>query len=478
MKKLVLLSIPGLRETDIQHLPTLHEMTSSGSVVPLAASFPAVTCSVQSNMTTGLRPNGHGIVANGLYLHEGLPEPRRSLLPPTVSDTEQSDPCNVFPVWPKTERLPYSELWTMPNSAVDAPQIWETLHEKSGPDGTPLRSAVWFALMSKFCSADNICNFAPIHHPDGSESLWCYTRPYRFYGELRDEFGHFPVKHYWGPLAGLPASKWIADTAVAGAKRFQPDFFFVYLPRLDYTPQKFGPDAPQLADDLQELDGLLAELRRGFSEAYGEEPTWLVAGEYAMTAVDSVVYPNRILRELGLLGIEERDGREYLDVKKSKAFALCDHQISHLFFNDFDSQLIEKVARRFRIETGVDEVLVGEDDLAKYDLDHPRSGQIVLVSKPCSWFAYYFWEDDVKAPDYAGTVDIHRKPGYDPVEMFFNRETMSVPLDATLIKGSHGAPVRDALQKTILASSDASLLAGKKIFDDIDVYGIIERFFF
>ncbi len=316
MKKLVLLSIPGLRAVDLERLPTLRDMTRSGAVAPLVPSFPAVTCPVQTNMTTGRRPAAHGIVSNGLYLHEGLPKPRKSLLPPTVGEGTKSDPCNIFPVWPKSERLPMVELWTMPNAAVDVPQIWENLHEKVGSDGKPLRSAVWFALMSKYCCADYICNFAPIHNPDGSESLWCYTRPYLLYGDLRDVFGHFPVKHYWGPLAGLPASKWIVDTAVVGARRFTPDFFFVYIPRLDYTPQKFGPDAPQLSGDLAELDGLLADIRQGFAEAYGEEPTWLIAGEYAMTAVHSVVYPNRILRELGVLAIEERDGLEYLDIKQ------------------------------------------------------------------------------------------------------------------------------------------------------------------
>lgn len=475
--KLVLLSIPGLRMADLEFLPTLREMTKNGHAALLSPSFPAVTCPVQTNMTTGKRPGVHGVVANGLYLHDGQPAPRKSHLPQSVTEETKNDPCNIFPVWPKPERLPQVEMWTMPNSCVDVPQIWEKLHEKQTPDGKPISSAVWFALMSKFCAADNICNFAPIHNPDGTESLWCYTRPYMLYGELRDTFGHFPVKHYWGPLAGLPASKWISDTAIIGAKKFTPDFFFIYIPRLDYTPQKFGPDAPQLAADLKELDGLLAEIREGFTAAYGEEPTWLIAGEYAMTAVDSVIYPNRILRELELLKIEERDGREYLDIKNSTAFALCDHQLVHVYFNDNDPSLLEKVAKRFRTENGIDEVLCGKDDLAKYGLDHPRSGDIVMAARPDSWFAYYFWEDDAKAPEYARNVDIHRKPGYDPVEMFFNRETMSVPLDATLIKGSHGAPVRDSSQKTVIVSSNPALLAGKPEFDDIDVYGIIEKFF-
>jgi predicted AlkP superfamily pyrophosphatase or phosphodiesterase len=251
---------------------------------------------------------------------------------------------------------------------------------------------------------------------------------------------------------------------------------FVYIPRLDYAPQKFGANAPQLGADRAELDALLGDLQQGLSAAYGEEPTWLVVGEYAMTDVNSVVYPNRILRELGTLHLDEREDREYLDPGKSRAFALCDHQFSHVFFNDADPSLITKVAERFRRENGIDEVLVGPD-LAKYGLDHPRSGQIVLVSQPNSWQAYYFWNDNAKAPSYAGTVDIHRKPGYDPVELFFNRETMSVPLDATLIRGSHGAPVRNDSQKTLLACSDASLTANRNELRDVDVFELVRSFF-
>ena len=441
MKPFVLLSIPGLRPADLSSLPTLRAMTSDGTVASLIPSFPAVTCPVQSNLTTGTLPNRHGIVANGLYWNASQSETNKQI-----------------------------EMWTMPNAAVQAPQIWDVLQTENGR-----KTAVWFALMSKYCGATHVCNFAPIHNPDGSESLWCYTKPYLFYGELRDRFGHFPVKHYWGPLAGLPASKWITDAAIAGAEKFRPDFLFVYIPRLDYTPQKFGANAPQLQSDLEELDTLFGDLRHGLTAAYDEEPTWLVVGEYAMTDVDSVVYPNRVLREFGTLTIDERDGRECLDTTKSRAFALCDHQFSHIFFNDADPTLIAKVADRFRKEEGIDEVLVGSD-LVKYGLDHPRSGQIVLVSEPNSWQAYYFWIDDAKAPAYAGTVDIHRKPGYDPVELFFDRETMSVPLDAALIRGSHGAPVRDASQKALFVCSDASVAAGRPELRDVDVFELVRQF--
>jgi predicted AlkP superfamily pyrophosphatase or phosphodiesterase len=481
MKKLVFISVPGLRVADIDRLPELRSMTSCGEVATLLPSFPAVTCPVQSNMTTGVRANQHGIVANGLYLRNSDAAEFNSRFESKLSAAKLLnvegasscfDPEIKQPIWPKLDLLPYIEMWTSPNSAVESPQIWDVLRGKQNP----IKSAVWFALLSKFCFADHVCNFAPIHNPDGSESLWCYTRPYLFYGDLRGELGHFPVQGYWGPLAGQSASEWIVDSAVIGAEQFKPDYFYVYIPRLDYTPQKFGANAPELAADLADLNKLFAKLRAGFTAALGGEPTWLIVGEYAVTDVNSVVYPNRILRELGLLSIEEREGREYLLPDKSRCFALCDHQFSHIHFNDNDSQLIKNVADKFRNESGIDEVLVG-NERAKYHLDHTRSGEIILISKPDSWQAYYFWNDNSKAPGYAGKVDIHRKPGYDPVELFFDRGTMSVPLNANLIRGSHGAPPHDNSQKTVALTNNPELLAEKKQYNDTDMFNIVNKFF-
>ncbi|MDR1486170.1 MAG: alkaline phosphatase family protein [Planctomycetaceae bacterium] len=482
MKKLVFISVPGLREVDVERLPELRAMTSGGGIAALLPGFPAVTCPVQSNMTTGVHPDQHGIVANGLYLKNADAAGTALRFEAKLSDAKLLDVADVCgrnfdpeikqPRWPKSELLPYIEMWTSPNSAVESPQIWDVLRGKPNP----VKSAVWFALLSKFCLADHVCNFAPIHNPDGSESLWCYTRPYLFYGDLRDKLGHFPVQGYWGPLAGQSASEWIADSAVIGAERFKPDYFYVYIPRLDYTPQKFGANAAELAADLADLNNLFVKLRAGMTAALGGEPTWLIAGEYAVTDVNSVVYPNRILREMGLLFIEERDGREYLLPDKSRCFALCDHQFSHIHFNDSDSQLIKNVADAFRNRAGIDEVLVG-NEREKYNLNHLRSGEIILISKPDSWQAYYFWNDDANAPEYAGKVDIHRKPGYDPVELFFDRQTKSVPLNANLIRGSHGAPVRDNSQKTVVLSNNPELFGDKKQFDDIDMFNIVNQFF-
>ena len=257
-------------------------------------------------------------------------------------------------------------------------------------------------------------------------------------------------------MAGIAASKWIADSAVHAAKKWRPNFFYIYLPHLDYAAQRTGPDSVAADQAVADLDELLGALFEQLRAAYDTDPLWLVAGEYAITPVRHVAYPNRILREAGLLAVREEDDGEHLDFDASAAFAMVDHQFSHLFVKNGDTEIVRRVADLFSNQRGIDEVLVG-DQLAKYNLNHPRSGEVVLVSKPDSWQAYYWWLDDARAPAFARTVDIHRKPGYDPVELHFDPATKSIPLDATRIKGSHGAPVRDNYQRTIVLSSEPGL---------------------
>jgi predicted AlkP superfamily pyrophosphatase or phosphodiesterase len=331
-------------------------------------------------------------------------------------------------------------------------------------------------MHSKGCGADTICTPAPIHNPDGSESLWCYTRPESLYGELRDEMGHFPLQHFWGPLANIKATAWIADSAVVAARRWRPRFFYIYLTHLDYAAQKLGPDSEQALTALTELDEVIARLAAGFAESYAEqELLWLTASEYTIVPVDHVLYPNRLLRDAGLLQVRREEDGEHLDLAGSRAWALVDHQFSHVFVRDADPQIIDQVARLFEAREGVAEVL-REDDLAKYHLNHARSGEVVLVSEPNSWQAYYWWLDDALAPGFARTVDIHRKPGYDPVEMHLDMATRSIPLDATLTRGSHGAPAHDASQRGVLLSSKPNILRGENL-RDVDVAGIVLREF-
>ncbi len=431
----VLLSIPGLRERDLSAMPTLGRLATGGGYATLVPSFPAVTCPVQANMLTGTLPREHGVVANGFYRRE-----QREV-----------------------------EMWTSWNDCIGRPQIWDRLHDHD----RSLTSAAWFALHSKGCGADYVCTPAPIHNRDGSESLWCHTRPEALYVQLRDELGHFPLQNYWGPLAGIAGSAWIVASAVQLASHHRPHFFYVYLPHLDYAAQKTGPDSPQAKAALAELDAELAKLVAGMEAAYDESPLWIVAGEYAITPVDHVVYPNRMLREAGLLAVREAEDGEHLDLAESRAWALVDHQFAHVFVQDANPTVVKRIAGLFAGEPGIDEVLTG-DELAKYGLDHPLSGDLVLISEPNSWQAYYWWLDDDRAPAFARTVDIHRKPGFDPVEQFFDPKTKGIPLDATLVKGSHGAPATSAAQKSVLLSSQPGVFVGGSAAD-IDVAKLVLR---
>lgn len=440
----ILLSIPGLREADVARMPNLQRLTAAGDRAPLVPSFPCVTCPVQVNMTTGQLPRKHGITANGFY-------------------------------WREKHEV---EMWTAWNEVIQVPQIWDILSQHD----PAIVSAVWFPLLSKGCEAELICTPAPIHNPDGSESLWCYTRPTEMYGLLRDKLGHFPLKHFWGPLANIQSTEWIAKSLVTAAEQWHPNFLYAYFPHLDYAAQKFGPDSPQALASLGELDRVLGEFVSGINAAYEQipeqdrqPPLYIIASEYAIVPVDHVEYPNRILREAGLLKLHTTDQGQEIDFAASDAWALVDHQFAQVYVRHADPAVAEQVRKLFLGRPGIAEVLV-DAEREKYGLDHERSGEVILISKPNSWLAYYWWTDDATAPKYARTVDIHRKPGYDPVELCVDLATRSIPLDATLIRGSHGAPAYDDAQRGVILTSQPGVLEGPPM-SDTDVFELVLRQF-
>jgi Type I phosphodiesterase / nucleotide pyrophosphatase len=426
----IFLSVPGLRPQDLDQMPRLSRLMAAGSRASLTPSFPCATWPTQATMLTGKTPNEHGVIGNGFYWR---------------------DTCEV-------------EMWTAWNDKIMAPQIWDLLHER---DPT-IQSAVWFPMLSKGAGADYICMPKPVHNPDGSESLWCYTKPTELYGDLRDAHGHFPLKHFWGPLANIKSTAWIADSAVTAAKRFKPNFFYLYLPHLDYAAQKTGPDSEAASQAVRDLDELIGKLADEMQSAYDSQLVWLVASEYVITPVDHVTYPNRVLREAGLLTVRTEDDGEHLDYANSDAWALADHQFSHVFVKDAKADVIANVVELFEGVEGIDEVLAGSER-DKYHISHERAGDVILISSSNSWQAYYWWLDDANAPGFARTVDIHQKPGYDPVELYFDMATKSIPLDATLVKGSHGAPVTSLEQKGILLCSESGLVADVADTDVCDI---------
>ncbi len=414
---IIFLSVPGLRPRDIDktNTPTLYDWANRGVMAEMVPTFPCVTSCVQASMFTGTPPAKHGIIANGFYHRD-----RREV-----------------------------EMWTGWNNLIEAPQIWNALRAKG------LTSAAWHAQNIKGAAADFIVTPAPIHEPDGTMKLWCYSKPEGLYQELLADLGHFPLQHYWGPLSNIESTRWILRGAAWLIDRHAPNFHWIYVPHLDYASQKFGPNSPQAKAALAELDRELAVFaERVAASRIGKDAVFLVAGEYAMTNVTGVIYPNRILRESGLLKVEGRDGAEYLDFERSTAFAMVDHQFAHIFLRQQGNQATrQQVVEMFEKVPGIAGVYAG-DDRAKIGMTHERCGDVVLVCDDTHWLAYYWWLDDAKAPPFARTVDIHNKPGYDPVELFFDPRTRAIPLDASLVKGSHGVPATAAHHRTALICSN------------------------
>jgi len=408
----LVLSVPGLRVEDLPRMPALAALAAAGQCLPLAPGFPAVTCPVQATLTTGAWPAAHGIVANGLF-DRG------------------------------TQHL---EMWISPDGVHRAPRLWDRL--AAARPG--LRTAAWFLLQSKHATADLVCLPAPKHNPDGTETMWCHTNPEPLYADLRERLGEFPLHKFWGPVAGIESSRWIARSFVAAARSAPPHAAWVYLPHLDYAAQRSGPDSPPAHAACGELDAEIVTLVDDFAGFVGRDRlTVLVVGEYRIRPVSRAVFPNRILRAAGLLRVHDTPAGELLDIPGSQAWALADHQVAHVYVRDSgDRGLRDRVADVFRHTAGVGRVLAGADLVAAglaataEQGTESRCGDVVLESDLDAWFAYPYWLDDARAPAFARTIDIHRKPGYDPLELHLDRTRLpqiAIPLDTSLVQGSHGA---------------------------------------
>jgi hypothetical protein len=431
--RVLLLSVPGLRPEDLCRMPALAGLAASGASVPLAPCLPALTCPVQATLTTGTTPAVHGIAANGLF--------------------------------DRSSR--HLEMWISPDSVHRAPRLWDRL-KAARPD---LRTAAWFLLQSKHAGADLVCLPAPKHNADGTETMWCYTRPDGLYASLRDGLGDFPLHSFWGPVAGIESSRWIVRSFLAAAADAPPHCACIYLPHLDYAAQRSGPDSAPALAACGELDAEIGALVTGFRALVEpDEVVVVVAGEYRIRPVAHATFPNRILREAGLLGIMSTADGELLDIAASRAWALADHQVGHVYLRDgSDRGLVDEIAALFRGRAGVQTVLAGEELVAAglaaaaTSDASSRCGDLVVTSALDSWQAYPYWLDDDRAPGFARTIDIHRKPGYDPLELHLDRSrlpTIAIPLDTSLVKGSHGALDPAAPHETILITSRPGLVSG------------------
>ncbi len=415
MPRVLLLDVVGLTPGLLEHAPRLRRLATEGDGRPLEAAFPALTCTGQASLLTGRTPREHGIVGNGWYFRD------------------------LAEVW----------LWRQSHGLLEAEDVHARL-AREAPGSTTARLFLWYAMGSP---ADFVATPRPQYKADGRKLPDVWTKPGALRNELQTALGTFPLFQFWGPGAGLASSAWIVAAAGHVRRTRKPTLTSVYVPHLDYDHQRFGPSDPRSIRAVKDVDELLAPL---VDEALADGDKVVVVSEYGITPVARAVLPNRALREAGLLVVRDEDG-ELLDPLLSRAFAVADHQIAHVYVRDpADIPVAAEILRRL---PGVAAVL---DDAGKRreSLDHPRSGELVLVAERDAWFAYPYWQDDARAPDFARCVDIHKKPGYDPVELFVDpkirlpklalgcrlaKKIMGfrtlfdvISLDPSLVRGSHG----------------------------------------
>tara|TARA_B110000879_G_scaffold71491_1_gene99763 strand:- start:7675 stop:9042 length:1368 start_codon:yes stop_codon:yes gene_type:complete len=414
MNRVAVLDVVGLTQGLIgEFTPRIAAFVEAGQMSSFKPAFPAVTCTAQSSYLTGLAVEQHGIVANGWY------------------DREAAE----------------VKFWKQSNHIVKGEKIWEKLR-KVNPDFTCAKLFWWYNMYS---SADWTITPRPAYPASGRKVFDVYSHPMEMKEEIKSELGDFPFPSFWGPKAGIEASRWIADSARWVERENQPTLSLVYLPHLDYCMQQYGPDLgdKRVNVELGKIDTLVGGLLDFYAERDVEV---MLLSEYGISAVDQPVHLNRIFREKGWITIKDELGLEMLDCGASKVFAVADHQVAHVYIND--ASLMEEVRELLESTSGVDEVRAAEGYSAE------RAGDLVVVSNSNAWFTYYYWLDDALAPDFARCVDIHRKVGYDPVELFLDPELKFpmlsiakfllkkklgfrallevIPLDASLVKGSHG----------------------------------------
>ena len=416
------------------HMPALRAFArTSGGVRMLRPSAPAVTCTGQADLLTGQPPRHHGIVANGWM------------------DREQGE----------------VRLWRQSNRLVRGPMVWQRARERF-PGMTVANLFGWFNM---FSDADFTVTPRPQYAADGRKAPDTLATPGGLRERLIAELGPFPLFHFWGPRADIRSTDWIAHATLRVMRWHDPALTFCYLPHLDYVLQREGPSGPTLHRELRELDRVIEVLLQACRQRGAR---LLICSEYGIERATRAIHPNRALREAGLLATRTEFGGQALDLNASAAFAMCDHQIAHVYLQRPAS--LHAARERLSALPGVQRVLQ-RDELAEIDLDHPRSGDLVLLPEPGAWFAYPWWSDAAEAPDYARTVDIHRKPGYDPCELlrdagplrtaskvawFMLRKSLGframlrcTPLDATLVKGTHGrVDLAPELEPVLLAEGD------------------------
>lgn len=449
MKQTVVINVVGLTSKILEENPNLFISkwcNKDKELSLIEPVLPAVTCSAQTTYLTGKWPSEHGVIGNGWY------------------NKEQSE----------------VQFWKQSNKIVQAPSIWEEARNRNS-DFTCANMFWWFNMYS---SADYSVTPRPQYWANGQKKPDCYSQPSGLRDELQDKFGIFPLFDFWGPKTSIKSSKWIAEASKYVSDKYEPTLQLIYIPHLDYGLQKFPEGSKEVQKDITDLDRLLEDLI-GYYENKNIQP--VILSEYGISPVSNPIHLNRVFRKAGLLKIREEQNKELLDAGASDAFAIADHQVAHIYCSeDREGHVLELLKQT----DGIAEILDKQEQI-KRKVWHKRSGNFMVIASEAAWFTYYYWMEDSKAADYARTVAIHNKPGYDPVELFFDPEKKGItlravgklilkklgfrvlfnliPLDANLVQGSHGRVAVADSQKPIFATRGNS----KKRLEGIDIKDLI-----
>jgi predicted AlkP superfamily pyrophosphatase or phosphodiesterase len=468
MTRTAIINIVGLTDALIgEHTPRIRDFAARGDKASIEPAFPAVTCTAQSTYLTGTTPHAHGIVGNGWYNRE----------------------------------LAEVQFWKQSNHLVHGKKLWEELRERD-PKFTCAKLFWWYNMYS---SADYSITPRPMYPADGRKVFDIYTNPGNIRHDIQRDLGPFPFPCFWGPAAGIdtpqgPAdavSRWIAESARWIENKYQPTLSLIYLPHLDYNLQRHGPYEqqtnalnPAIHRDLRQIDSIVGDLIDFFQKQMVQV---VLLSEYGITNVNQPIHLNRLFRSAGWLSIKDELGLELLDCGASKTFAVADHQVAHIYLND---PSLESPVRTLLEKTAGISTVLGSAEKHDLGIDHPHVGDLIAIADENSWFTYYYWTEDDKAPDFARTVDIHRKPGYDPAELFLDPKISNpklkiawrllqkklgfrmlmdvIPLDAKLVKGSHGARPKNISDWPVLITGKNTLPSNTQLHAT-DVYHILKR---
>ena len=454
-RRIAVINVVGLCDRHIgSWTPRIHGYRNTGAQAFIEPAFPAVTCTAQSDYLTGETSATHGIVGNGWYDRD----------------------------------LAEVQFWKQSNHLVQAPKVWDALRAKH--DNFTCAKVFWWYNM--YSGVDWSLTPRPMYPADGRKVFDIYTHPFEIREDTKRDLGAFPFPGFWGPAAGVNTpqgsadcvSRWIGESAKWIERKHSPTLSLVYLPHLDYNLQRLGPEDKAIKQDFQSIDTIVG----GLLDFYAERGVQvMLLSEYGITPVNKAIHLNRLFREQGWLTIKEELGLELLDAGASQVFAVADHQVAHIYINN--DALHSEVKSLLENTTGVQAVL---DD----DARHRRAGDLIAVADENAWFTYYYWMDDARAPDFARTVDIHRKPGFDPVELFIDpqlafpklriaqrllqkklgfRMLMDViPLDAALVKGSHGCRPISRADWPVAIVPEVGWLEGDTL-QSTEVSGLIQR---